>query len=75
MGAAGGGSPDFLSRQDCRIFRINKMRRGRIRCTNVAFKKKQTSTSELASVSFFDRQSRQAVICLPRWGDCRGGGE
>ena len=33
---------------------INKMRRGRIRCTNVAIKKK-TSTSELASVSFFDR--------------------
>ena len=40
--------------------------RGGIRCTNVAIKK-QTSTSQLASVSFFDRQSRQAVICLPRW--------
>jgi len=30
--------------------------------------KKQTSTSELASVSFFDHQSRQAVICLSRAG-------
>ena len=53
MGAAGGGQSRFIFFFDriCRIFRINKMQRWRIRCTNVAIKK-QTSPSELAAVSF-----------------------
>jgi hypothetical protein len=35
--------------------------------------KKQPSASELAPVSFFDHQSRQAEIRLPRGRDCKVG--